>query len=66
MSIIKSKISITKAALVGAMISVAAILLQHGMEPMLTSPRGVGYWGGVALGGALFGMIVAAFINRNR
>jgi len=52
--------------IVGAIASLVALLTQRafGLDPMANN--NIGYWIGAAMGGALFGLAVAAFLNRRR
>jgi len=67
---VKPKLSLAKAAAVGAVLALIAVIASRalGSSPPdnNTISFAVGYWGGAAIGGAMFGVAVAAFKNRER
>lgn len=60
------RISNAKAAAIGAALGVIAVIVSHALGNKPTTNNAVAYWFGVALGGALFGVAIAAFKNRGR
>jgi hypothetical protein len=63
---VQPKLNRTKAAAIGAMAAVAMVVVSQVIGNTPPNTRGVPYWGGVGLGGALIGLAVAAFMNRLR
>ncbi len=60
------KIPRVRSATIGAVIGVAAMIFSRAIGTTQTSTNNIPYWFGVALGGALIGIGVAAVINLRR
>ena len=64
------KVSEFRAALVGAIGGVVAVLIQPLIRHDAIDPNSIAYWGAywgsVAIGGALIGLVIGAIMNRNR
>lgn len=61
-----TKIRHTKAALIGAVLGVIGVAAGHAMGTTSATNNSLAYWFGVALGGAVLGVAVAAIKNRGR
>jgi hypothetical protein len=62
----KNPVSYSRAAGMGAVLSLIVIVISRALGNSPSDNSTVGYWGGVAIGGALIGVAVAAFRNRGR
>ena len=55
-----------KASLIGALVAVIAILLEHLLTHNQRNIESIPYWGGVAIGGALLVIGVSALAKSHR
>jgi hypothetical protein len=60
------KFSNIQAALIGAVSASAAVAANRILDPGPYDPNSVAYWGGVIIGGAIFGIAINAIIARFR
>ena len=63
---VQPKLNRTKAAAIGAIAAVVVVIVSQSIGNTPPNTRGLPYWGGVGVGGALIGLVVAALMDRRR